>query len=534
LQYTEPGLNRSDVLYILDTELHVARVERTAYSVVMAWSLDGQQFAYIWREKDSKGVPRKAYLVVNNADSTEVQTRLFNLPALQKTDDPEDIRIKWSADGQYLAVQVHQTDFLELYIVSRIDLSVIFSERDGNNPAWSPQGHDIAYTAKDNLVITSPIENTQRHYALLTEIRTLLWSPDGQYLALEGDATWPLRVYTRDGMLLSGTDAPDADTAYSYADDMFRLSWSADSHYLLFIQDHGQVIFDLAAFSVTDKSYHVLMENIGDFNWFYDRAMIFLNQNKLIVPTINKDSLNVYLLDLNGTKTLLIQNVSTINNVLWSPTDDYVGLVTMIRNEEDEYLNTEQLTLIRTDGTDKRVLRDYSAVRMVEWRPGTNTLFYITRDNLHQSYTDLDPVYDLKALLLDLDRGTTTKIFQRDEESGSPYEHSLTHATWNLFAFLDGKHFLVAYLGTQPIHYFYSALVDVTGKVITTFDQNYLPEEAVSLDGKMIVFIMPKEYPDKVDVVRIVDLNGSTVRDIEVPEALPSDVYFSVYWMTCP
>ena len=176
------------------------------------------------------------------------------------TDPAQDGWPRWSPDGKQMAFQSNRNGALNIYVAdvlggSQIDdgapqqLTTGKPGRDSWEPAWSPDGKQLAFSAQQaagsEIFLMNP-DGTGRQR--LTENRAIdgspAWSPDGRQIAFfssrdavpaQGDAVpdqggnWEIYVMDADGShVLRLTDQPGQDHSPAWSPDGARIAFVSE------------------------------------------------------------------------------------------------------------------------------------------------------------------------------------------------------------------------------------------------------------------------------------------------------------------
>lgn len=249
----------------------------TASGNYPVWSPDSQRLVYL----------NAGNLMMVNADGTDSQVVLDGRTAPFTIDRYTDL--SWSYDGSRLVLR--GDDALYILHLSSEQLShfmdigwpgdPVWSPRDeqiayinsgvyvansetgsrtlidgeGEKFAWSPDGQRLAVSNPQHISIVDMKSNTRTQFQMRLEengrafVDTLVWSPDGRYLAFDGHQCQRGDFNCRrdSAYLVDTWQSPpipwEIETLTNVFDPQF--SWSPDGQYLAYINDHRLLIVNL-------------------------------------------------------------------------------------------------------------------------------------------------------------------------------------------------------------------------------------------------------------------------------------------------
>ncbi len=218
----------------------------------LAWSPNGNYLAV--------GV-YAGYVFGTQASDSELQVYSFNgstLTAVASQAYGNSVySLAWSPDGNYLAIGgtqpstfggVGNSNELQVYSFNGTTLTAVTSQRYGDmirSVAWSPDGNYLAVGGQNpsmfgGVANTNELQVYSFNGSTLTvitsqdygsDVRSVAWSPDGLYLAVGGSApskfggvanTNELQIYSFDGSTLT------AVTSQDYGSGVYSVAWSPD------------------------------------------------------------------------------------------------------------------------------------------------------------------------------------------------------------------------------------------------------------------------------------------------------------------
>ena len=152
-----------------------------------------------------------------------------------------DVQFTWSPDGQSIAVTTEHDNAPDIYVMDMNGRNSAFLDRTSQNkysPAWSPDGHSVAYVSSRSpgstrLAITNVETGSTRYFAHENHfISNPTWSPDGKHIVFVSQFTDEVSsvLYNLD---VASEKISALTTVPGY--DMYAI-WSPNNRYLLYVQ----------------------------------------------------------------------------------------------------------------------------------------------------------------------------------------------------------------------------------------------------------------------------------------------------------
>ncbi len=319
----------------------------------VSWSPNGQWIAYYWQAHDGH-----IYMAVADQTGRQVQQQVL-------VSQPDEIVQfdQWSADSTYIAVSDQTSDFThniytfysipDLKAIRLGDIAKNLLNSDCGSGSisisycahWSPQGHRVAFILANfsdfnavfaginkKLVILEP-GTVEVHMFNLpandTVRQTLLWSPDGLYIALafaDAGSEGQISLFGVDGTTIQNLDhvveSYNGLIYYSRA----QMTWMPDSKRLLYFRSDRDVLeperMSVMAFQVDTQTYRRLYST-ELFNLSFDPSP---DSGAVILVAFDytskvEKSTAAHLLSLDGRITHEFPEipVDTWLDAIWSP-----------------------------------------------------------------------------------------------------------------------------------------------------------------------------------------------------------------------
>ncbi|MCJ7753215.1 MAG: hypothetical protein MUP13_01485, partial [Thermoanaerobaculales bacterium] len=292
----------------------------------------------------------------------------------------------------------------------------------GFNPSWSPDGGRLVFA--DEAVDYRPASRIGRSHLSIVDLETSeitsipavydavqpAWSPDGHWIAF-----WGLPVGTgRRDLWIVRPDGSDLLSVTSDAALDWNPSWSPDGSKLFFSSDRGGtlgpwwVAIDRKSGRVEGRPQPLTVPStwastvdVGNDG----RTMIFCNAD--FRANIYRVGFDPATLQVQGEPVPLTRGASNYVQLHPSPDGQWVVATTLG--------SQETLTLIRTDGTAiRRLTDDVFHNRGPVWSPdGSHIAFYSDRSGVYQAHTIRPDGSDVEQLT-DLDGGVALLYWSPD------------------------------------------------------------------------------------------------------------------------
>ncbi len=262
-------------------------------TIHLGWSYDGNAFFYLWIDPHGK-----TNIGVADHYGNERNTTSF---ALQpgETLDLETMGL----GSRYLPLIKTQRDKTKSLIFLAVpSLAVVYTIKDipellTNNcnyidgcKHWSPQQKTVAYLVDNALWVLTPGTQKKQVFSIDSPVKTLLWSPDGRYLAVLTTPvnSAPGRLHLQVLNIDSGQVQFSADDIYNpetgEGTPLEKLLWTADSQTVLYLPQSpntgpSDYSLEMNAYRVQQNRSEVLADVADEpvYNSALTRAVIVEN-----------------------------------------------------------------------------------------------------------------------------------------------------------------------------------------------------------------------------------------------------------------
>lgn len=276
---------------------------------------------------------------------------------------------------------------LHIYLLdmrTRTRVSLSGGEEGNCCPAWSPDGHSVAFAAfrnRETAVYTQniftgslqPLARVQSHTT------ALLWSPDGRWLLSQGDSDGQTAFHLIDALCVE--ECPSLRVTPKRSNNI-QPAWSPDSRRLAFVSERDGnfeiYTLDISAClnqSMTDlftpcqpREHRVTRNTTDDLypSWSPDGRMLAYASDS------DRDrNFELYLVDsYTGAFRQLTSNSADDTMPAWSPNGRQIAFISNRDGDNEVY------TLDVRDGTQRRMTynntRDYNPA----WSPDSQTILF--------------------------------------------------------------------------------------------------------------------------------------------------------------
>lgn len=407
-------------LVVEDRQTEKVFVVKTAAIFGMSWSNDGTQIAYEWQETVND--VKKTYVGITDVRTKQERQASLMLDATLQYAD----WMSWSADNQYIAVNVSHQNQLEILSVADL-MATQFSPYKLTRMMfdWAPQGHRFAAWIEtpdgSKLTIGSPEKGAQYEFLGVqgNGYNNLDWSPNGVFLANLGpefnsDSSnqYPNQYVINIFNTLSGASWSDLPGPFMYNGEGGWLApdigWSADSEVYVFSRPRGkfadQAAFqgraptELVAAEPKTKTLHILASDIG-LAIGRTPTVRTSNSSRLAVAIKQGGQSAVLLTNPDGSGQAILKTTGpSIRDLSWIADGQQVAYIagddrfSLVATPQPNPVNPllSHLVWANADGTHEKSLA-FTHLHILSWQPEKKVLIYFAGDADNNKVFALDP-----------------------------------------------------------------------------------------------------------------------------------------------
>ena len=196
--------------------------------------------------------------------------------------------VAWSADGAWLAAAAITTEYpdekqiLTLYIweasSGKLAQQVVIPDTQGISAmAWSPDNHHLAFTLGSNRIKFWDVQTNKVSRDVISSgdvSGQVSWSPDGSYLAFQGDRFSPGPVTIMNYAQPLQTFPLEACT--------YPIAWSPDGHFIAALDTDKLVVWSLTEQKLVRALVHEIWTSAPqELYWSHDGSITSINLDGL-------------------------------------------------------------------------------------------------------------------------------------------------------------------------------------------------------------------------------------------------------------